>query len=185
PAELLPGGQKRSVLVEHDYPAVATVRDVEVVLAVEGDRMRRAQLPVAPAIAGEGLYEFSVLGEHHDTRVVWSCFAVPFADVDVAGGRDGYPGRRVEHVEAALAGALARLAEFQEHAAVGRQFCHLHAFAVFRRGVGYPEIAVLIDRRLMRLDEQTGAEILQCRAVRAKRDDRDAAVCLTTVHGPK
>src|SRR6202030_1527017 len=121
---------------------------------------------------------------YHDARVVDVGLTMAFADVDVAIGRDGYTGRRIEDVEASLAGALAGLAELQEHAAVGTELRHLHAFHALRRGIGHPEIAVLIDGRLVRLDEKPGAEIPECLAVGSKFDDWNAVVRLTTVHGP-
>src|SRR5262249_32580154 len=101
PAELLPGGQKFSLLVEHRDAAVATVGHIEVILAIEGDGVRRAQLPVASPAGGKGLDEFSVLGEHHDSRVVGLRLAMAFADVDVAVGGDRNTGRRIENIEAA------------------------------------------------------------------------------------
>src|SRR5271170_2517774 len=108
-----------------------------------------------------------------------------FADVDVAIGGDGHAGRRIEDVETALAGALAGLAELQEHAAVGTKLRHLHALRALRRGIGDPEIAVLVDGRLVRLDEEAGAEILQRLAVGSKLDDGNAIVGFTAVDGPK
>src|SRR6266478_2171824 len=185
PTELLPGGEEFSVLVEDHDAAVAAVGDVEVVLAVESDRMRRAHLPVAPAIGAEGLDEFAVLGEHHDTRVIGFGLAMAFADVDVAIGGDGHTGRRIEDVEAGLAGAKAWLAELQEHAAVGTELRHLHSLHALRRGIRHPEIAILIDGRLMRLDEEAGAEIPQCLAVGAEFDDRNAVVRFATINGPE
>src|SRR5262249_58731512 len=70
PAELLPGRKKFSILVEDHDATVATVGDVEAVLAVEGDRGRGTQMTVAGAATRKSFYEIFVLGEHHDTRVV-------------------------------------------------------------------------------------------------------------------
>jgi hypothetical protein len=135
---------------------------------IKGDRVRRAHLPIARAEGAEGPDEFAVLGKHHDARVVGLSLAMAFADVDVAIGGHSHAGRRVEDIEAALAGALAGPAELQEHAAIGTELRHLHAFHALRRGIGHPEIAILIDGRLVRLDEKTGAEIPKCLAVGAK-----------------
>ena len=77
------------------------------------------------------------------------------------------------------------LPSLQEHAAVGAELRHLHAFRALRRGIGDPEIAVLVDGRLVRFDEEAGAEILQCLAVGSEFDDRNAVVRFTTVHGPE
>src|ERR1700730_5960054 len=74
------------------------------------------------------------------------------------------------------------LPSFKKHAAVGTELRHRHAFHALRRGVGHPEIALLVDGRLVRLDEEAGAEILQCLAVGPKFDDRNAVVRFTTVH---
>jgi hypothetical protein len=81
--------------------------------------------------------------------------------------------------------ADARLAELQQHAAVGRKLRHLQALAVFRAGIGDPEIAVMIDGGLMRLDEQAGAEILQRLAVGTDFEHAFAVVGLAAVHPPR
>jgi hypothetical protein len=184
PAELSPGSKECSVLVEDDYPAIAPTGDIEAVLAVEGQRMRRAQLPITSTAVAKGLDEFAIPGEHHDAGIIDFGLTVALADVNIAVAGDGRTGRRIEDVETGPATAFTGLAKFQNCAAVGTELCHLHPFHALRRSIDHPEIAVLIDRRLVRLDKEASAEIPQRLAVGPKFDDRNAVVRFTTVNGP-
>src|SRR5712671_4338885 len=63
PAELFPRGEKLAVLVEHHHTAIAAIGNVKVVLTVDGEGMRRSQLPIPRPPGGKGLDELAVLGE--------------------------------------------------------------------------------------------------------------------------
>ena len=64
------------------------------------------------------------------------------------------------------------LAEFQQDLARRAELGHLHSLVALCSCVGDPHISVLIDRSLVRFNEQPGAEILQRLAVGTELDNR-------------
>src|SRR5215468_7313392 len=67
----------------------------------------------------------------------------------------------------------------------GTELRHLKALRALRPGIGHPDIAVLVDGHLVRLDKKTSAEILQGVAVGGELDHRNAVVRFTTVRDPE
>ena len=108
------------------------------------------------AFPAPGLQKFAVAVEFENARVVFGGAAaiVAIGYKEIAISEDGDFRGPVEPSVGAACGAP--LSKCQEHFAIRTQFEDLVAAIV-----GDPEIALVVDRHLVRGDEQTGANVLQ------------------------
>src|SRR5258706_14522987 len=90
-----------------------------------------------------------------------------------------------EDVEPGLAGALARLAGLQVHAAVGTELCHLHAFHALVAASATQRLPSLSMAAWCGSTKRPAPNFFGVFAVRSKFDHRNAVVRFTTVHGPE